>query len=160
MPLDLAKFRAWARIPHTEDDPAIQIAWEAAVRELEERTGWVVDPVTRTQYVGVEPTNTEKLVLLSRQPVTLCTTVNDNAQLISLTLIEINGLQYADLDVNDLSYPLSLTLAAGSNTLNPLLEMALLQRVTQHVASRGDDTVTLSSDYWDRISGMMGKGIG
>jgi hypothetical protein len=160
MPLDLAKFRSWARIPHTEDDPAIEIAWLAAVRELEERTGWVVDPVTRTQYVGVEPTNTEKLVLLTRQPVTLCTTVNDNAQLISLTLIEINGLQYADLDVNDLSYPLSLTLAAGSNTLNPLLEMALLQRVTQHVASRGDDTVVLSSDYWDRISGMMGKGIG
>jgi hypothetical protein len=160
MPLDLAKFRAWARIPHTEDDPAIQIAWEAAVRELEERTGWVVDPVTRTQYVGVEPTNTEKLVLLSRQPVTLCTTVNDNAQIISINLREINGLQYADLDVNDLSYPLSLTLAAGSNTLNPLLEMALLQRVTQHVASRGDDTVVLSSDYWDRISAMMGKGIG
>jgi hypothetical protein len=160
MPLDLAKFRAWARIPHTEDDPAIQIAWEAAVRELEERTGWVVDPVTRTQYVGVEPTNTEKLVLLTRQPVTLCTTVNDNAQVVSINLREINGLQYADLDVNDLSYPLSLTLAAGSNTLNPLLEMALLQRVTQHVASRGDDTVVLSSDYWDRISSMMGKGIG
>lgn len=160
MPLDLAKYRAWARIPHTEDDPAIQIAWEAAVRELEDRTGWVVDPVTRTQYVGVEPTNTEKLVLLTRQPVTLCTTINDNAQLISLTLIEINGLQYADLDVNDLSYPITLTLLAGSNTLNPLLEMALLQRVTQHVASRGDDTVVLSSDYWDRISGMMGKGIG
>lgn len=160
MPLDLAKFRAWARIPHTEDDPAIQIAWEAAVRELEERTGWVVDPVTRTQYVGVEPTNTEKLVLLTRQPVTLCTTVNDNAQVISLNVREINGLHYADLDVNDLSYPLSLTLAAGSNTLNPLLEMALLQRVTQHVASRGDDTVVLSSDYWDRISSMMGKGIG
>jgi hypothetical protein len=38
--------------------------------------------------------------------------------------------------------------------------MALLQRVTHHVASRGDDTVTLSSDYWDRISAMMGKGIG
>jgi hypothetical protein len=100
------------------------------------------------------------LVLLSRQPVTLCTTVNDNAQIISINLREINGLQYADLDVNDLSYPLSLTLAAGSNTLNPLLEMALLQRVTQHVASRGDDTVVLSSDYWDRISAMMGKGIG
>jgi hypothetical protein len=160
MPLDLAKFRAWARIPHTEDDPAIQIAWEAAVRELEERTGWVVDPVTRTQYVGVEPTNTEKLVLLTRQPVTLCTTVNENAQVISINVREINGLHYADLDVNDLSYPLSLTLAAGSNTLNPLLEMALLQRVTQHVASRGDDTVVLSSDYWDRISSMMGKGIG
>jgi hypothetical protein len=160
MPLDLAKYRAWARIPHTEDDPAIQIAWEAAVRELEERTGWVVDPVTRTQYVGVEPTNTEKLVLLTRQPVTLCTTVNDNAQVISINLREINGLQYADLDVNDLSYPLSLTLLAGSNTLNPLLEMALLQRVTQHVASRGDDTVVLSSDYFDRISSMMGKGIG
>jgi hypothetical protein len=53
-----------------------------------------------------------------------------------------------------------LTVTVGTNTLNPLLEMALLQRVTQHVASRGDDTVALPSDYWDRICGMMGKGIG
>jgi 8-oxo-dGTP pyrophosphatase MutT (NUDIX family) len=160
MPLDLAKFRSWARIPHTEDDPAIGIAWEAAVRELEERTGWVVDPVSRTQYVGVEPTNTEKLVLLSRQPATAATCVDDNSATINLTLVTINGLQYASLDEDDLSYPLILTVSCGSNTLNPLLEMALLQRVTQHVASRGDDTVTLSSDYWDRISSMMGKGIG
>lgn len=43
MALDLAKFRNWARIPHTEDDPAIGIAWSAAVRELEERTGWCGD---------------------------------------------------------------------------------------------------------------------
>jgi hypothetical protein len=38
--------------------------------------------------------------------------------------------------------------------------MMLLQRVAQHVQSRGDDTVTLPGDYWDRISAMMGKGIG
>ncbi len=61
---------------------------------------------------------------------------------------------------NSLAYPVVLTVTAGTNTLNPLLEMALLQRVTQHVASRGDDTVALPSDYWDRICGMMGKGIG
>ena len=34
------------------------------------------------------------------------------------------------------------------------------EAVTQHVASRGDDTVALPSDYWDRVSSMMGKGIG
>jgi hypothetical protein len=28
------------------------------------------------------------------------------------------------------------------------------------VASRGDDTIALDSTYWDRITGMMGKGIG
>ena len=169
MPLDLAKFRSWARIPHTEDDPAIGIAWEAAVRELEERTGWVVDPTTRTQYVGVEPTNTEKLVLLSRQPVTQVVSFNESGFSYEHPLVTINGLQYAKLDREIVSgveqdatrtYPLLLTVNCGSNTLNPLLEMALLQRVTQHVASRGDDTVTLSSDYWDRISAMMGKGIG
>lgn len=166
MPLDLAKFRAWARIPHTEDDPAIQIAWEAAVRELEERTGWVVDPVSRTQYVGVEPTNTEKLVLLSRQPVTAVTVVDEASVTQTLKLFTINGLQYAKIDENSaganvsVEYPAILTVSCGTNTLNPLLEMALLQRVTQHVQSRGDDTVALSSDYWDRISGMMGKGIG
>jgi hypothetical protein len=38
--------------------------------------------------------------------------------------------------------------------------MALLQRVAHHVASRGDDTIALDSTYWDRITGMMGKGIG
>jgi hypothetical protein len=169
MPLDLAKFRAWARIPHTEDDPAIGIAWAAAVRELEERTGWVVDPTTRTQYVGVEPTNTEKLVLLSRQPVTMVVSFNESGFSYEHPLVTINGLQYAKLDREIVSgveqdatrtYPLLLTVNCGSNTLNPLLEMALLQRVTQHVQSRGDDTVVLSSDYWDRISGLMGKGIG
>lgn len=166
MALDLAKFRAWARIPHTEDDPAIQIAWEAAVRELEERTGWVVDPVSRTQYVGVEPSNTEKLVLLSRQPVTAVTVVDEASVTQTLKLFTINGLQYAKIDENSagadvsVEYPAILTVTCGTNTLNPLLEMALLQRVTQHVQSRGDDTVALSSDYLDRISGMMGKGIG
>lgn len=166
MALDLAKFRAWARIPHTEDDPAIQIAWEAAVRELEERTGWVVDPVSRTQYVGVEPTNTEKLVLLARQPVTAVTVVDEASVTQTLKLFTINGLQYAKIDENSagadvsVEYPAILTVSCGTNTLNPLLEMALLQRVTHHVQSRGDDTVALDSTYWDRISGMMGKGIG
>lgn len=160
MPLDVAKYRAWARIPHQEDDPAIQIAWEAAVRELEERTGWCVDPVTRTQYVGYEPQNTEKLVRLERQPVTSVTCVDDNAATVSLTVVTIHGIQYASLNKDNLSYPLVLTVNAGSNMLNPLLEMAVLQRVTEHVQSRGDDTVALASDYWDRICPMMGKGIG
>jgi hypothetical protein len=77
----------------------------------------------------------------------------------SLTLVTINGLQYFKMPEEGITYPITITLSVGSNTLNPLLEMALLQRVTQHVASRGDDTVALSSDYWDRISTMMGKGI-
>lgn len=158
MPLDLPKYRAWARIPHNEDDPAILIAWQAAVRELEERTGWVVDPVTRTQYVPAEPDNEELLVLASRQPVTAATVVVDSI-VESMTLVTVNGLQYFKM-LPELTYPITVTLSVGSGTLNPLLEMALLQRVTQHAASRGDDTVALSSDYWDRISTMMGKGIG
>jgi hypothetical protein len=159
MALDINKFRGWARIPHGQDDPAIQIAWEAAVRELEERTGWCVDPVTRTQYVAVEPANDEKLVLAARQPVTGASWLDQSNTPQALTLVTINGLQYVEMHP-DMEYPDTITLTAGSNTLNPLLEMALLQRVTQHVQSRGDDTVTLSSDYWDRISAMMGKGIG
>lgn len=162
MALDIAKYRAWARIPHQEDDPAIQIAWEAALRELEERTGWCVDPVTRTQRISAEPTtdaNDERLVLAWRQPVTGATYVDENSLVQPLTLVTINGLQYVSLP-DGLAYPLLVTLTAGSNTLNPLLEMALLQRVAHHVASRGDDTVALDSSYWDRISAMMGKGIG
>lgn len=158
MALDIAKFRAWARVPSTQDDPAIVIAWEAAKRELEERTGWCVDPVTRTQYVGVEPQDSELLVLAYRQPTTAATITVD-AVTTSLTIVEINGLKYFQMPEGT-EYPITVTLTAGSNTLNPLLEMALLQRVTQHVASRGDDTVALSSDYWDRISSMMGKGVG
>lgn len=158
MPLDVAKYRNWARIPHSEDDPAIQIAWEAAARELEERTGWCIDPVTRTQYVASEPVG--KMVLLARQPVTSVTCVDDDAVTVSLTIETKEGLQYASLKKDNISYPLVLTVNAGSNTLNPMLEMALLQRVAQHVQGRGDDTVPLSSDYWDRICPMMGKGIG
>jgi hypothetical protein len=161
MPIDVAKFRAWARIPHTADDPAIQIAWEAAVRELEERTGWCVDPVTRFQYVPVEPANEEKLIRLERQPVTLCELALGGGLYQILNLQEINGITYASLDTAaGVEYPANLRISAGSNTLNPLLEMMLLQRVAQHVQSRGDDTVPLSSDYFDRISAMMGKGIG
>jgi len=128
MPLDLAKFRAWARIPHTEDDPAIGIAWAAAVRELEERTGWVVDPTTRTQYVGVEPTNTEKLVLLSRQPVTQVVSFNESGFSYEHPLVTINGLQYAKLDREIISgveqdatrtYPLLLTVNCGSANPKP-----------------------------------------
>ncbi len=158
MPIDISKFRAWARIPSTQDDPAILIAWEAAKRELEERTGWCVDPITRTQYVASEPDNEELLVLAARQPVTAATYTVDMV-VTSLTLVTINGLQYFKMPEEGITYPITITLSVGSNTLNPLLEMALLQRVTQHVASRGDDTVALSSDYWDRISTMMGKGI-
>ncbi len=158
MPIDISKFRAWARIPSTQDDPAILIAWEAAKRELEERTGWCVDPITRTQYVAAEPDNEQLLVLAARQPVTAATYTVDMV-VTSLTLVTINGLQYFKMPEEGITYPITITLSVGSNTLNPLLEMALLQRVTQHVASRGDDTVALSSDYWDRISTMMGKGI-
>jgi 8-oxo-dGTP pyrophosphatase MutT (NUDIX family) len=158
LPIDISKFRAWARIPSTQDDPAILIAWEAAKRELEERTGWCVDPITRTQYVASEPDNEELLVLAARQPVTAATYTVDMV-VTSLTLVTINGLQYFKMPEEGITYPITITLSVGSNTLNPLLEMALLQRVTQHVASRGDDTVALSSDYWDRISTMMGKGI-
>ena len=159
MAIDISKFRNWARLSSNEDDPAIQIAWEAAKRELEERTGWCVDPVTRTQYVESEPGNDQLLVRLERQPATAVTFVDDDATSGSATLVTINGIEYAKL-LDALAYPVVLTVTAGTNTLNPLLEMALLQRVTQHVASRGDDTVALPSDYWDRICGMMGKGIG
>jgi sensor c-di-GMP phosphodiesterase-like protein len=157
--IDLSKFRNWARLSSNEDDPAIQSAWEAAKRELEERTGWCVDPVTRTQYVASEPTNDQLLVRLERQPVTAVTYLDDDGATGSATLVTINGIQYATM-ADSLAYPVVLTVTAGTNTLNPLLEMAILQRVTQHVASRGDDTVALPSDYWDRVSSMMGKGIG
>ena len=158
MPIDISKFRNWARLSSNEDDPAIQIAWEAAKRELEERTGWCVDPVTRTQYVATERGNDQLLVRLERQPATAVSVLIGD-EVTALTLVTINGIQYATMDAA-MEYPVVLTVTAGTNTLNPLLEMALLQRVTQHVASRGDDTVALPSDYWDRVCGMMGKGIG
>ena len=167
MALDLAKFRNWARIPHTDDDPSIQIAWSAAVRELEERTGWCVESVTRTQWVPVAPlTIYGGLYLrLERQGDLAGTTVtysDDAATPLTGTCakIMINGLVYVDMEISLLTYPVTLTVTAGNAALNPLLEMALLQRVAHHVASRGDDTVALDSTYWDRITGMMGKGIG
>jgi hypothetical protein len=167
MALDLAKFRSFARIPHNEDDPAISICWAAAVRELEEQTGWCVESVTRTQWVPSAPlTNYGGLYLrLERQGDLAGTTaVYSDSATVPLTgtcsKIMINGLVYVDMEIDNLTYPVTLTVTAGNAALNPLLEMALLQRVAHHVASRGDDTVALDSTYWDRITGMMGKGIG
>ena len=160
MPITLSTIKDAARVYHTGDDAYLQIAYDATVRELEERTGWCLDPVTRTQYVAEEPTGITKLVRLERQPVTVCTCTNANQQVVGLGLVTVNGIQYADLDVADLEYPLVLTMTAGNNTLHPLLQMAVLQRVTQLNAARGDDTVTLKTDYWDNICAMMGKGIG
>ena len=165
MALDIAKFRSWARIPHTEDDPAIGIAWAAAVRELEERTGWCVESVTRKQWVPAAPVTIYGglYLRLERQGDLAGTSVAylDAAGAIgSCSKITINGLIYVDMDIPDLTYPVTLTVTASNAALNPLLEMALLQRVAHHVASRGDDTVALDSTYWDRITGMMGKGIG
>lgn len=160
MPITLSTIKDAARVYHSGDDAYLQIAYNATVRELEERTGWCLDPVTRSQYVKEEPVGVTKLVRLERQPVTSCTCVDTNANTITLTLVEVNGIQYADLDEDDLEYPLTLTVNAGNNTLHPLLQMAVLQRVTQLNAARGDDTVPLRSDYWDNIAAMMGKGIG
>jgi hypothetical protein len=158
MSIDYAKVRNWSRKGHTEDDPALGIAWEAAKRELEMRTGWCVDPVTRTQYVAAEPNNEELLVRLERQPATGVTYDNGD-NVLTLSLVTINGIQYATMPEGT-EYPAILTVSAGTNTLNPLLEMALLQRTIQLEASRGDDTMTLPGDYWDRICRMLGKGIG
>jgi hypothetical protein len=99
------------------------------------------------------------LVRLERQPATAATYVDSNNVTQSLTLVTKNGIQYARLP-DALTYPLILTVSAGTNTLNPLLEMALFQRVVQLEASRGDDTTTLPGVYWDRICSMLGKGIG
>ena len=160
MPLDIAKFRNWARIPHTIDDPAIVLSYAAAVRELEERTGWCYDQVTRAQYVAEEPEERGgvKLLLLSRQPATLASTGAPNPITV-FNLVEINGMVYAEIP-DGLIYPLTVTVTAGNGKINDLLEMALLQRVTQLVNSRGDDTQTLPGDYWDRICPMFGKAIG
>lgn len=160
MPITTSSLKDSARVYHTGDDAHIALLYDAVVRELEERTGWCLDVVTRTQYVLEQPYGVAKLVRLERQPVSACTTVDKNAQTVTLTLVTINGLQYADLDEDDLEYPLTLTMTCGSNTVHPLLGMAVRARVTQLNAARGDDTVPLRSDYFDNIMAMMGKGIG
>ncbi len=160
MPISLSTIKAAARVYHTGDDAYLQIAYDATVRELEERTGWCLDPVQRTQYVLEQPYGVAKLVRLERQPVTGCTCVDANNQTVTVPLVTINGIQYGDLDLPNLEFPLVLQMNCGNNVLHPLLQMAVLQRVTQLNAARGDDTVPLRSDYWDNIAAMMGKGIG
>jgi len=160
VPITTSSLKDSARVYHTGDDAHIALLYDAVVRELEERTGWCLDVVTRTQYVLEQPYGVAKLVRLERQPVTACTCVDKNANTVNLTLVEINGLKYADLDEPDLEYPLTLTMTCGSGTVHPLLGMAIRARVTQLNAARGDDTVPLRSDYWDNVCAMMGKGIG
>lgn len=169
----LTEIRTWARIAHTFDDAAIQLAYSAAVVELEARTGWCYVSVQRTQYVPREPVDdavripyvsyvqptATRLIRLARQPATACTGVDGNGAAITITLVEVDGIKFARV-ATGLVYPLTLTVTAGTGTLDPLLKLALMQRVTQHVQSRGDDTMSLSSDYWDNITRMVGKGIG
>jgi hypothetical protein len=169
----LTEIRTWARISHTFDDAAIQLAYSAAVVELEARTGWCYVSVQRTQYVAREPVDdavrapyisyvqptASRLIRLARQPATACTGVDGNGASITITLVEVDGIKFAKV-ATGLVYPLTLTVTAGTGTLDPLLKLALMQRVVQHVQSRGDDTMALSSDYWDNITRMVGKGIG
>lgn len=155
--LDVTTAREWARIAHREDDPAIAIAADAAEAELEARTGWVVTADTeRTQWVESYPS--EGRVLLRRQPVTAA---EDALTSTALDLTNINGLVYAELTGEE-TYPLTITLTCGSGlaAIQPLLKAALLTRVTQLIAYRGDDTQAPASAYWDNICAMMGKGIG
>jgi hypothetical protein len=160
MAISLSTIKDSARVFHTGDDAVLQDLYNAVVSELEERTGWCLDPVTRTQYVAEEPKGITKLLRLDRQPVVVCTCTNVSQQVVGLTLVTINGLQYADLNRTDIAYPLLITMTAGNNTLHPLLKMAVLQRITQLNAGRGDDTVPLKADFWDNVCAMMGKGIG
>lgn len=166
MPIDLPKLRAWARKPHQYDDAALAMSWDAAVAELEARTGWVLDVNTRTQYVPDAPDNDEALVLLARQPCSSVSATDSSSVVQSLKLVTINGLKYVMMDTNTadaavtVTYPITITLTCGSATLDPLLEMALMQRAVEIEASRGDDTVALPGAYWDRICKMYGKGIG
>ena len=167
MALDIAKFRSFARIVHNEDDPAIAICWAGAVRELEERTGWCVESVTRTQWVPSAPVTIYGglYLRLERQGDLAGTTATySDSATVPLTgtcaKIMINGLIYVDMEIDNITFPVTLTVTAGNAALNPLLELALLNRVAQKVAERGDDTRALDSTYWDRITGMMGKGIG
>lgn len=166
MPIDLPKLRAWARKPHQYDDAALAMSWDSAVAELEARTGWVLDPSVRSQYVPEAPDNDEALLLLDRQPVSTVTATDTSSVPQSVRIVTINGLKYAKMDTNvagtaiSLSYPITITVNCGSATFDPLLEMALMQRAVEIEASRGDDTVALPGAYWDRICKMYGKGIG
>lgn len=166
MPLDLPKLRAWARNGHQYDDAALAMSWEAAKDELEKRTGWVLDPVIRSQYVAEAPDNDQALVRLERQPVTTVTVPDSLGVMQNLITTKINGIFYVALDKNSngttitINYPVQLTVSCGTATFDPLLEMALMQRAVEIEASRGDDTVALPGAYWDRICKMYGKGIG
>jgi hypothetical protein len=173
MALNLSELRTYARIAHTTDDSALQLGYAATVLELETRTGWCLESVTRTQYVAKETQEeairppyvsyyvppATRLIKLERQPATACTGVDANGSAVTITLVEVNGIQYARV-ATGLSYPLTLTVTAGTGTLDPLLKLAVYQRTVQLAQSRGDDTVVLSSAYWDNICAMMGKGVG
>lgn len=154
--LDTATAREWARIAHREDDPAIAIAAAAAEAELELRTGWVVTADTeRSQHVESYPAGGR--VLAWRQPVTLAV---DAATDEELDLITINGLTYFELTGEE-TYPVTVTLTCGGgiDSVNALLRAALLTRVAQLTAYRGDDTAPPADTYWNNICTMMGKGI-
>jgi hypothetical protein len=173
MALDLTELKKWARISSTVDDTALTLAYASTVLELEVRTGWCYESVSRTQFVANEPPDdyvrppyvsyyvppNVRYIRLERQPATAVSGVDANGSAITITLVEINGLKYAKI-ATGLSYPLTLSVTAGTGTLDPMLKVALYSRITQLAQSRGDDTVPVNSDFWDNICAMVGKAVG
>ena len=149
--ITVSEARTYARIAHTGDDAAIAVAIDAAETELEMRTGWCVNAGTRTQYVASKPA--DWLLKLERQPASAAA-IGSTA----LELVTIGGLVHAKIpDTTVFPVTVTVTVSASPNTL---LKLALLQRVTETVQRRGDDTSAPSSAYWDNICTMLGKAVG
>ena len=132
----------------------IDEGWETVVARLPSSLRG--DAASLASTLGLAPLGTPWSRVFG-QPVTLAV---DAATDEELDLVTINGLTYFELTGEE-TYPVTVTLTCGGgiDSVNALLKAALLTRVAQLTAYRGDDTAPPADTYWNNICAMMGKGI-
>lgn len=156
--LTVDEAREYCRIPHREDDPAVQLAIDAAEAELERFAGIATSAATYTQYVDAYPV--DGLLLLERAPVTaaLYDGGGDDFDGESVEVQNRRGAYYGVVS-GAATYPLKVTLTTAA-TVDAYVRQVLLARVAELVSRRGDDAAPGDAAYWKNAMAGIASGVG
>lgn len=155
--LTVDEAREYCRIPHREDDPAIQLAIDAAEAELERFAGIASGATTYTQYVDAYPV--DGLLLIEKCPPASAT--YDGGGDFDGTPVELQprrGAWYAVLSEAAI-YPLKLSVTTTAST-DAYVRQVLLARVAELVSRRGDDAAPGDAAYWKNAMAGIASGVG
>lgn len=156
--LTVDEAREYCRIPHREDDPAIQLAIDAAEAELERFAGIASGATTYTQYVDAYPV--DGLLLLEKGPPyeAVYDGGGDDFDGTSAELQQRRGAWYAVLS-EAATYPLKLSVTTTAST-DAYVRQVLLARVAELVSRRGDDAAPGDAAYWKNAMAGIASGVG